>query len=101
SPIVRELARDEVAAQEQLAGATVADLAGQIVHDDGGDQAAPDLRVADACGLGGDGEVAGGHHAGSASQGIAVHSGDRRLGQGVDALEQVGELLEDLDNGLL
>ena len=84
----------ELAGQEQLPGPAVADQPGQVVHDDRGNQAAKHLGIADPGRLGGDREVARRHQPGAAGQGIAVDRRDRRLGQRVQLLDQVGILLQ-------
>ena len=93
-PVVGLRGRDQLAGQEQLPRTAVADLPGQVVHDDRGDQSAEHLGIADPGGLGGDREVAGGHQPRASGQGVAVEGGDRRLGQRVQLLDQVGILLE-------
>ena len=92
---------DQAAAQEQLACPAVADLPGQVVHDDRRDQPAPNLGVADPGGFRGDRHVASRHQAGPTGDCIAIDRGDRRLRQRVQPLEQVGELLKRGDGLLL
>ena len=96
-PVSRLFARDQLAGQEQLPRTAVADLTEQVVHDDRRNQSPPDLGIADTRRLDRDRQVARRHQARAPGQGVAVDCGDRRLGQGVQLLDQVGERLQDGD----
>ena len=64
-------------------------MAQQVRHYHRGDQAAPNLRVAELRLRDRDGQVAHRHQTRPARDGGAVDRGDRRLGQGVDLVVQL------------
>jgi hypothetical protein len=89
--------RDEFSREDEPASDAVADLADEILEDDGGDQPAQDFRESEVCGMRHEDEITGEREARAAAQGIALDHGDRGLGQAVEAGEHGGEDVHILD----
>ena len=81
---------DEAAGEQEVAGALVADLAGEKNGDDGGEEADFDFGVAEFGFGDGEGEIAEGGDAAASGDGCAVYRGDERLGEAPDAAEHLG-----------
>lgn len=82
---------EEPGGEEQVAGASFANLEGEVSGNERGDEADFDLGVAELGGGDGEGEVAEGGEAGAAGDGVSVDCCDGGDGEFVEGAEHAGD----------